>query len=74
MSKPKFHKDISHLHFEICHLSFKGTSNNSQFVTPAQAEVQLSRELMDSCFRRNDIFRGSLKFYPLSISLEMTIR
>jgi hypothetical protein len=39
---------------------FKGTSNNFQFVTPAQAGVQLCQELMDSCFRRNDIFRGSL--------------
>ena len=39
----------------------KRTSNNSQFVTPAQAGVQLCREVMDSCFRRNDIFRGSLK-------------
>ncbi len=40
--------------------AFKGTSNNSQFGTPAHAGVQLCRELMDSCFRRNDIFRGSL--------------
>jgi len=42
-------------------MNIKGTSNNFQFVTPAQAGVQLCQELMDSCFRRNDIFRGSLK-------------
>jgi hypothetical protein len=41
----------------------KGTSNNSQFVTPAQAGVQLCQELMDSCLRRNDIFRGRLNYY-----------
>jgi len=49
-------------------LNFKGTSNNFQFVTPAQAGVQLCQELMDSCFRRNDIFRGSLKFYILNFA------
>ena len=37
-----------------------GTSNNYQFVTPAYAGVQLFQRLVDSCFRRNDIFRGSL--------------
>jgi len=42
-------------------LRIKGTSNNFQFVTPAQAGIQLCQDLMDSCFRRNDIFRGSLK-------------
>ncbi len=41
----------------------KGTSNNSQFVTPVQAGVQLCREVMDSCFRRSDIFRGGLKLH-----------
>src|SRR4030042_6902092 len=41
-------------------ITLKGTSNNSQFVTPAKAGVQYSQELMDSCFRRNDIFRGTL--------------
>ena len=39
----------------------KGTSNNYQFVTPAQAGVQRCQEVLDSCFRRNDIFRGYLK-------------
>jgi len=42
-------------------LNLKGTSNNSKFVTPAQAGVQYYYALLDSCFRRNDIFRGSLK-------------
>jgi len=37
-----------------------GTSNNYQFVTPAKAVVQWCRELLDSGFRRNDIFRGNL--------------
>ena len=37
-----------------------GTSINFQPVTPAQAGVQECQKLMDSCFRRNDIFRGSL--------------
>lgn len=40
-----------------------GTSNNSQFVSPARAGVQSCRDLMDSCFSENDIFRGSLICY-----------
>ena len=50
------------VHIIIVRISpkLKGTSNNFQFVTPAKAGVQLCQELMDSCFRRNDIFRGSL--------------
>ena len=46
----------------MINIKLKGTSNNFQFVTPAQAGVQLCQELMDSCFRRNDIFRDSLNF------------
>ena len=36
------------------------TSNSYQFVTPAQAGVQCYQDILDSCFHRNDIFRGSL--------------
>ena len=39
----------------------KGTSNNSHSVTPAQAGVQEFQHIMDSRFRGNDIFRGTLK-------------
>jgi phosphoserine phosphatase len=45
---------------EIGAILLKGTSNNYQFVAPAQAGVQGCQMLMDSCFRRNDIFRSSL--------------
>jgi len=37
-----------------------GASNNYEFFTPAQAGVQYYQDVMDSCLRRNDIFRGSL--------------
>jgi len=37
-----------------------GTSNNSKFVTPVKTGVRSYQELLDSGFRRNDIFRGSL--------------
>jgi len=43
-------------------LLFKVTSNNSHSVTPAQAGVQEIQLIMDSRFRWNDIFRGTLKF------------
>jgi hypothetical protein len=48
----------------------KGTSNNSKFVTPAKAGVQFFQELMDSCFRRNDIFRGRLKTSDIRLKKE----
>ena len=54
-------------------LYFEGTSNNFQFVTPAQAGVQLCQELMDSCFRRNDIFRGSLEFWIVEFGAYYTL-
>ncbi len=41
-------------------INIKGTSNNYQFAIPAKAAVQRSQEFLDSGFRRNDIFRGSL--------------
>jgi hypothetical protein len=39
-------------------IKLKGTSNNYQSVTPAQAGVQQRQKLLDFCFCRNDIFRG----------------
>jgi len=44
-------------------ITLKETSNNSKFVTPVKTGVQSYQELLDSGFRRNDIFRGSLNFY-----------
>jgi hypothetical protein len=38
-----------------------GTSNNLQFVTPAEAGAQSCQRLMDSCLRRNDMFGGCIK-------------
>jgi len=49
-------------------VNLKGTSNNSKFVTPAQAGVQYYYALLDSCFRRNDIFRGSLNVEKSMVS------
>ena len=42
-----------------------GTSNNSNFVIPSKAGVQYFQCVMDSCFRRNDIFRGSLIYFSI---------
>ena len=53
--------------------NIKGTSNNSKFVTPAKAGVQLFRGLLDSCFRRNDIFRGCLKIECLLLLLCLVV-
>ena len=43
----------------------KGTLLISNIVTPYEAGVQLCQKLVDSCFRRNDIFRGSLNDHIL---------
>ncbi len=51
---------MSKLKFQI-NVKPMGTSNNLQFVTPEEARVQSCQSLMDSCLRRNDIFRGCLK-------------
>ncbi len=60
---------LGYSHFNVIslHSIIKGTSNNSKFVTPVKTGVQSYQGLLDSGFRRNDIFRGGLKFNPRTI-------
>ena len=55
-----------------CGLRLKATSNNSKFVTPVKTGVQSNRSLLDSGFRRNDNFRGTLNCLEPFLNFEPT--